>query len=157
MGKVRRASAGGFSLFELLVVLMIIAIAGAFVVPAVQSGWQSRQIRQGTRQLAAVMRSLRERAVRRGVEQELVLDPDGETLTWSGERAATLPEGAAITGVRGGWRDDDGRVRVIFYPNGGATGFGAVVSGRQETARLSFAVDVDPLVGSVTIRRVARR
>lgn len=136
---------------------MIVVIAGAFVAPAVQSGWESRQIRQGTRKLAAVMRSLRERAVRRGVEQELVLEPDGETIGWSGERTAKLPEGAAVTGVRGGWRDDEGRVRVFFYPNGGATGFGAIVSGREERSGLSFAIDIDPLLGSVKIRQVAKR
>ena len=60
-------SRAGFSLFELIVVMLIVAIAGAFVVPAISGGWRSRQIRQGTRKVAGVMRALRERAIRRGV------------------------------------------------------------------------------------------
>src|SRR5438128_12532556 len=37
-------------------------------------------------------------------------------------RSRPLPEGVEIEGVRGGWRDEDGSVRVLFYPNGGTTG-----------------------------------
>lgn len=134
--------------------MLIIAIAGAFVAPAVSSGWRSRQIRQGTRKVAGVMRALRERAVRRGVEQVLVLEADGETFRWADGQEATLPDGVAFIGVKGGWRDKDGSARVIFYPNGGSNGFGVIVADRSGTG-LQFAVDVEPLLGSVTIREVA--
>jgi general secretion pathway protein H len=150
---VRFGDRRGFSLFELIVVMLIVAIAGAMAVPAVTSGWQSRQIRQGTRKLAGMMRSLREHAVRRGVEQELVLDADGETLRWTDGPGTTLPESVTIAAVSGGWRDEDGSVRVIFYPNGGATGFSAIVAGRAGGG-LQFAVDVEPLLGTVVIREV---
>lgn len=144
----------GFTLFELIVVLMIIAVATAFVAPAVGSGWRSREIRQGTRQVAGVMRGLRERAVRRGVDQELVLDADGATLRSSGGEVATLPAGVEIVGVRGGWRDSDGGVRVLFYPSGGSNGVGMIVAARSG-AGLRFAIDVEPLLGSVVIREVS--
>jgi general secretion pathway protein H len=144
-----RAREGGFSLFELIVVLMIVAVASGLAAPGIQSGWRSREVRSGTRAIAAVMRGLRERAVRRGVEQELVIEPDGQTYAW-GDAEATLPGGAAITGIRGGWRDHDGRVRVVFYPNGGSSGI-AMVIGQLEGDSLRFAVRVDPLLGSVTI------
>jgi general secretion pathway protein H len=147
-----RATAAGFSLLELMVVLMILAVASFFAVPAVRSGWQAREVRQGTRQLAGLMRSLRENAVRTGRELELVVDPDGQTFRWTGGEAA-LPPAAWITGVRGGWRDQDGSVRVIFYPNGGATGTGFVVAGREDTG-LRFSVDVDALLGTVRIEDV---
>jgi general secretion pathway protein H len=150
----RRARAEGFSLFELIIVMLIVAIAGALVGPAVQSGWRSREIRQGTRKLAGVMRGLRERAVRRGVDQELVLEPDGETIRWSGGEVATLPDGVVISGIRGGWRDPDGRVRAAFYPSGGTSGLGVVVAGRGEGG-LQFTVELDPLLGSVVIREVS--
>ena len=144
----------GFSLFELIVVMLIIAIASALAVPALQGGWQSRAVRQGTRKLAGIMRALRERAVRRGVEQELVLDPDGETLHWSDGPGTTLPDGATIAAVSGGWRDDDGSVRIIFYPNGGTTGFSAIVAGSNGSG-IRFAVDVEPLLGAVVVRDVS--
>ena len=144
----------GFSLFELIVVMLIVAIAGAIAGPAVQSGWRSREIRQGARKLAGVMRGLHERAVRRGVDQELVLEPDGETIRWSGGEVATLPEGVMITGVRGGWRESDGRVRATFYPTGGTSGLGVLVAGRSGDG-LRFAIELDPLLGSVVIREVS--
>ncbi len=146
-------SSPGFSLFELIVVMLIVAIAGAFVVPGITSGWRSREIRQGTRKIAGVMRALRERAVRRGVEQVLVLDPDGATFRWTDGQQAILPDGVAFIGVRGGWRDPDGTARVIFYPNGGSNGFGVIVADRSGVG-LQFAVDVEPLLGSVTIHEV---
>ena len=142
--------AGGFSLLELIVVLLIIAVTGAFTLPAVASGWRAREVRQSTRELAGVMRGLRERAIRLGTEQELLLDPDGRTVEWSGEAGTTLPEGASIIGIRGGWRDTDGSVRVVFYPNGGTTGV-ALLVGDERPGGLRFAIEVDSLLGAVVI------
>jgi general secretion pathway protein H len=146
-----RKSEAGFSLFELIVVLMIVAIASGLAAPGIKSGWRAREVRTGTRSLAAVMRGLRERAVRRGVEQELVIQADGQTFNWSDDQEATLPGGAAVTAIRGGWRDQDGRVRVVFYPNGGSSGISLIV-GQQDGDSLSFALRVDPMLGSVVIQ-----
>ena len=151
----RHAHVKGFSLFELIIVMLIVAIAGALAGPAVQSGWHSREIRHGTRKLAAAMRGLREHAVRRGVDQELVLEPDGETIHRSDGEPTTLPDGVMITGVRGGWRDPDGQVRAIFYPSGGTSGLGVIVAGRGGDG-LQFTIELDPLLGSVVIREVSR-
>ena len=138
-------------MFELIVVLMVIAIASGLAAPAIQSGWKAREVRTATRSLAAAMRGLRERAIRRGVEQELVLEADGQTYSWTDGQEVVLPGGAAITGIRGGWRDQDGRVRVVFYPNGGSSGV-ALLIGQQDGDSLKFAVRVDPLLGSVVIQ-----
>jgi general secretion pathway protein H len=146
-----RSRQSGFSLFELIVVLMIIAIASGLAAPGIKSGWRAREVRSGTRSLAAVMRGLRERAVRRGVDQELVIDEDGQTYHWTDGQEATLPGGATITAIRGGWRDQDGRVRVIFYPNGGSSGI-AMVVGQSDGDSLRFALRVDPMLGSVVIQ-----
>ena len=149
----RRSRAGdrGFTLIELVVVLMIVAIASGLAAPGLKSGWRSREVRTGTRSLAAVMRGLRERAVRRGVEQELVLEADGQTFSWSDGKEAVLPGGATITAIRGGWRDQDGRVRVVFYPNGGSSGVSLIV-GQHDGDSLRFGVRVDTMLGSVVIQ-----
>ena len=73
----------GFTLLELIVVLLILAVSSAFAVPAVQTGWKAREIRQGTRRLASVMRGLRERAIRRGEEVDLpVIRPFRDYIAW---------------------------------------------------------------------------
>lgn len=146
-----RTRQSGFSLFELIVVLMIVAIASGLAAPGIKSGWRTREVRTGTRSLAAVMRGLRERAVRRGVEQELVLEADGQTFSWSDGKESVLPGGATITAIRGGWRDQDGRVRVVFYPNGSSTGVSLIV-GQQDGDSLRFALRVDPMLGTVVIQ-----
>lgn len=133
--------------------MLIVAITGAMVAPAVSSGWHSRQVRQGARHVAGVMRNLRERAVRRGVEQTLVIDADGVTLHGPDGHDSTLPDGVLVTDVKAGWRDADGSVRVTFYPNGGSSGLGVIVA-RGPHEGLQFAVEVEPLLGSVTIREV---
>ena len=146
-----RTRQSGFSLFELIVVLMIVAIASGLAAPGIKSGWRAREVRTGTRWLAAVMRGLRERAVRRGVEQELVLEADGQTFSWSDGKESVLPGGATITAIRGGWRDQDGRVRVLFYTNGGSSGVYLIV-GQRDGDSLKFALRVDPILGTVVIQ-----
>ena len=131
---------------------MIIAVASGFAAPAISSGWHSREVRQGTRKLAGVMRGLRERAVRRGVEQELVLDGDGQTFHWSEGQEATLPEGVAITGVRGGWRDPGRQRRASLLPERRLERRRRSSSARREGDGLQFAIEVEPLLGSVVIR-----
>jgi general secretion pathway protein H len=141
-------------MFELIVVLMVIAVAAGLAAPGISSGWRSREVRTGTRSLAAAMRGLRERAVRRGVEQELVIEADGQTWSVTDGKEATLPGGAMVTGIRGGWRDQDGRVRVIFYPNGGSSGV-AMVVGQSDGEGLQFQLRVDPMLGAVLIEDAA--
>jgi Tfp pilus assembly protein FimT len=133
--------------------MLIVAVAGAFVAPSISSGWRSRQVRQGARRIAGVMRGLRERAIRRGVDQVLVLDPDGVTFRWPDGQEATLPDGVLFTDVKGGWHDTDGSVRLTFYPNGGSSGLGVIVAHGPHEG-LQFAIEVEPLLGSVTIREV---
>jgi hypothetical protein len=136
-------------------VLLLLAVVAMFAGPAIQGGWQSREIRQGTRQLSALMRNLRERAVRTGTDQELVIEADGKTLYWSNGGSGALPDAAWVTGVRGGWVDPDGRLRLGFFPNGGATGVSLKVAGRTDDG-LALAIEVDPLLGSVVISDVTR-
>lgn len=138
-------------MFELIVVLMVVAVASGLAAPAIQSGWRAREVRSGTRALAGLMRGLRERAVRQGIEQELVIDVDGQNLRWTDDKQMTLPGGATITGIQGGWRDQDGHVSVVFYPNGGSNGVALLVS-QQDGDSLKFTLRVDPMLGSVVIQ-----
>ena len=68
----RRAS--GFTLLEMMVVLVIIAFGSALVVPLVEGGYEGREVRRAARQIAATMHYCRGEAVALGQPQELVID-----------------------------------------------------------------------------------
>ena len=61
----------GFSLVELMVVLVILGLLVAFSIPAYQSYLSSQRLRGTTQQLASIARLSRERAMALGVDQNL--------------------------------------------------------------------------------------
>ena len=131
---------------------MIVAIASGLAAPGIQSGWRAREVRHGHALARGVMRGLRERAVRRGVEQELVIRADGQTFSWSDGQEATLPGGAAdhrpsaaAGAIRTGgcaWSSTRTAARAALRSS----------SRQHDGDSLSFALRVDPMLGSVVIQ-----
>ena len=64
----------GFTLLEMMVVLVIVAIGSALVVPMVEGGYDAREVRRAARQIASTMHYCRGEAVALGQPQELVVD-----------------------------------------------------------------------------------
>src|SRR4029077_16830898 len=63
-----------FTLLEMMVVLVIIAIGSVLVVPMVEGVYEGREVRRGAPQIAATMHYCRGEAVALGQPQELVID-----------------------------------------------------------------------------------
>src|SRR5258705_9985342 len=104
-----RRRPAGFTLLEMVVVLLIIGIGTMLVVPMVEGGFDSREVRRAARQIASTMHYCRGEAVARGELQELVIDGKENgyhTTGWS--RWAILTERAVIEDVRGGAFVEDG-------------------------------------------------
>jgi len=53
----------GFSLLELLVVLLLLGLSSLIVLPAIDKGLREREVKKSALQVAAVARDLRSRAV----------------------------------------------------------------------------------------------
>jgi len=66
-----RRTDSGFSLMELMIVLVILGLLLAFSIPAYQSYLSSQRLRGTTQQLASIARLSRERAMALGVDQNL--------------------------------------------------------------------------------------
>ena len=147
-----RRRAHAFTLVEMAVVLVIIALGSALVVPMVQGGLEAREVRRAARQIAATMHYCRGEAVALGEPQELVIDALQNSIHTTGwGRWAVLTEKAVITDVRGGTELSDGIVQIRFFPNGSTSGAEVLVASRRDPRERRLLVVLDPLLGTVRV------
>lgn len=140
----------GFTLVEVIVVLVILSIAAAAVAPALLSR-PPAGAEQAAADVARRLASARRLAVERGEAVSLTIDPAAGTWRAAVEPAGDsmaagaleIPAGVAMT-------TGPGAARFVFHPLGGATGGPLTLSGGGRTAR----IDVDRWTGEA---RVAAR
>ena len=149
---VRRAS--GFTLVEMVVVLLIIALGSALAIPMIEGGVESREVRRAARQIASTMHYCRGEAVALGEPQEMVIDALQNSIhTTAWKRWAVLTDRAVIDDVRGGTGSAgaDGVVQILFFPNGSTSGADVVVAGRRDRREHRLRIQLDPLLGTVRV------
>src|SRR5947199_7760102 len=148
--------ARGFTLIEMAMVLLIIAIGSALVVPMIEGGFDSREVRRAARQLAATMHYCRGEAVALGKPQELVIVQATNTIQTTGGRSGVLSDRAVIEQIRGAFEPAPGVAQILFYPNGATTGADVSPISRRDWIEKGQAnrilIHLDPLVGSVTVQ-----
>jgi general secretion pathway protein H len=147
------ASTQGFSLLELVLVLLIISIALAVVAPAIGNRLRSGDIRRTVIQLRATMDLMRVWAVRRGEEEVLIVAPRTNSY-WNARsgQTVTLPPESGELSARGQWVHEEGQVEFHFYPDGTNSGGDVRVEQRRGLAVIAYVVHLDPLLGSSSIR-----
>jgi prepilin-type N-terminal cleavage/methylation domain-containing protein len=132
----------GYTLIELVVVLVILAIAGAVAVPAFAALRPSRAEEEATASLVGALQLARARAVASGREAQLTVDAPG-ARAWLGPRDTTfvlaMPDGCQFEGAP--------RTAMRLAPDGAA--FGTLPSVRCGVRRMQ--VDVDPLTGTPAV------
>lgn len=144
----------GFSLLELLVVLLLLALSSALVLPAIDKGLKERELKQSALELAAVARELRSRAVYQNTLQSLVLNPSENSYqTLQGEKVL-IPTDVRLVDIVGGEPLGDGLRRFLFFPNGSTLGGDIAISGPVGS---SYIIRLDPLLGKVTVIRGERK
>lgn len=80
-GPRRRGPDRGFTLVELVITLLVLAVALAVVAPAVGRSTDTLRTRAEAARLAAMLRHAREQAITSGRPHALVVDPDRHRLT----------------------------------------------------------------------------
>lgn len=139
----------GFTLLEVLVVLVIGVLIVAITPPLLSGMSATTELRSAARQTAAALRHARNQAVTGQQEATLTLDMPQRRLTVSGEkRHITLPEKVNL-------RLDTVQSEVVnraqanirFFPDGSSTGGAVTLSGNK----LAYRVTVDWLTGAVAI------
>jgi general secretion pathway protein H len=143
--RTRRPAAQGFTLFEVLIVVVVLAAVYALVVPAVAPRLAGSPDEAG-RRLASALRQAQATALAAGGETVVTFDA-AQGLWTATERTERLSRGIRIARVEVPpiGRLADGRTAVRFFADGSSTG------GRIELAdgRQSTVVAVDWLTGRV--------
>lgn len=140
------AARGGFSLFELLLVLAIMGMLAALVLPALPGALESARFRGSAGEVRAALTLARTLAVSEARNRSVTFDLDRGEYGIDGDvRKWVLPEGVRVVAVRiGDAAAERGIMRVRFYPDGSAdeaeVAISSSVGGR-------LRIRVDPLTG----------
>ena len=146
-----RCARRGFTLIEMAVVMLIIAIGITLAVPLIEGGFDSREVRRAARQIAATMVHCRGEAVSKAAPQELIINPARNTIATSDwGRWAELTDRAVIERVEGGADVGDGARQILFYPNGSTSGADVVIASRRDRTN-RIRITLDPLIGRVDV------
>ena len=151
-----RTAARGFSLLEVLVVLVLIAASTVLAMAAFGGGMRGLQFRSAAKELVAQMRFTRAVAISSGQVQDFVVDPAARTWRGANGRSGALPEVGDVVFTGAGTSQfpesaDARRSGVVrFFPDGAATG-GRV---RLLVNDGGWDIDVAWLTGEVRLHRV---
>ena len=139
----------GFTLLEILVVLVIGVLLVALAPPLLSGMSNATELRGAARQLAAGLRSARNEAITRQREAILTLDLAQHRFGVSGDpRGIKFPDGVAIKLYTAQSElIDSATGNIRFFPDGSSTGGAIMVSGSKQ----AYRVNVDWLTGAIVI------
>ncbi len=139
---------GGFTLFEIIIVLVIMGTAAAVVIPSFVGGLSGIQMETATRDLITCMRRARSDAVTQQKTFRVVLksNPDGISRYILADdyqkliKDFELPKGISFTdqGVI------DGDQVISFYSNGRSSGGSFILKNKKGK---KIKVEIDPITG----------
>ena len=140
----------GFTLVEIMVVLVIVALMMALVGTSISRNISGAQMRTAASKVAASLRYTRTKAILTKSEQVFLVDTEKFTYQAADREAEELPEGMKVelnTARSELTSETVGGIR--FYPDGGSTG-GNV---RLEANGRIYRVNVAWLTGEASIER----
>lgn len=144
----KRARAHGFTLLEMLAVILLIGIAAAAVSISVTQGLTSARVRAASSELAGALRATRAQAIVRAQEQNFDVDTHANSYRNVKQQDVHLPKGlrVSITSAKEDQPNEHtGRIR--FFPDGSSTGGRITLqSGKRE-----WHVNVSWLTGEVRV------
>ena len=140
----------GFTLVEMMVVLVIVALMMALVGSSISRNISGAQMRTAASKVAASLRYTRTQAILTKSEQVFLVDTEKFTYQAAEREAKELPEGMKVelnTARSELTSETAGGIR--FYPDGGSTG-GNV---RLEANGRIYRVNVAWLTGEASVER----
>ncbi|MFK5970071.1 MAG: prepilin-type N-terminal cleavage/methylation domain-containing protein [Candidatus Marithrix sp.] len=139
-------STAGFTLLELIIVMVIIGMMAILVIPNVGSG-QSAILKAQVREAMAVLRYTRRTATIEGKQKTIILREGGEsTKKTNVDSGVWTSQGVKL---QMGESDDDtsehASTEVTFFPEGGSSGGKIIFTLNKITAE----IEINPLTGKI--------
>jgi general secretion pathway protein H len=143
-----QARAKGFTLIELMAVIMLLAIVLTLVSVSFSKSLQSARIRGASRDLVAALRYTRGQAIVKGKQEVMTLSLDDNTYTAPNKNAVKLPKDMSLTLTTAETEQTGANTGGIrFFPDGSSTGGHiSVFQGQRE-----WRVNVAWLTGDISL------
>lgn len=140
----------GFTLVELMVVMVIIALVMGLVATSMSRSVSAAEARAASRKLVGSLRYTRARAIIDKQEQVFEVDTENRSYQAPGREKVELPQGVdvTVTTARSEITAED-IAGIRFFPDGGSTGghIELTVNGRE------YRVNVAWLTGETSLER----
>ncbi|GGM20915.1 type II secretion system protein H [Pseudomonas asuensis] len=145
-----QAQQRGFTLLELIVVVILIAIGLTLVSFGVTRGLDSARAREAGRDLTLALRAVRTQAITTGQTATLNFDLANQRYQRPGQNPQTLPKGMRMRVTTAADLSTGRKTAIAFFPDGSSTG-GNV---RLEKDGRAWRVDIAWLTGTVKWQEV---
>lgn len=139
----------GFTLLEVVIVMVILALVYTLVVPSLNNRASGAELRVAARNVAAALRLTRSQAIEQQREATLILDVEKKHYEVPGVLAEqSLPEKVdVLLYTTQSEKQSEKKGRIRFFPDGSSSG--GHIKLKAETA--GFKIAVDWLTGKVTL------
>lgn len=149
----RTGSAHGFTLMELIIVLIIMSITAALIIPRVSAGWRRLEDREFLQEFTLTLKAGRLSAMNTG-EVTIFRIRGSERVFGLGEPQKPIPENVDVFADHLEIDPETKDSLVIFFPDGSLSGSDMeVVFDKVRTYRVS----INPLFGSIQCYKVDPR
>jgi type II secretion system protein H len=161
----------GFSLIELMVVLVILSLSISLVTPSLSRFLRTVELKGAAKKVSGILRYCRSEAVNKGLVHQVLFDSDLKRISVQSiesteakkegevkkegelpKKVYALPDGIQIKKVDvASVQNATDLPTIEFYPNGGSNGGSILLDGQD---RSGFKIEVHFLTGMVKIIRV---
>jgi type II secretory pathway pseudopilin PulG len=146
----RQYRSAGVTLFELLIVVGLVALLAGITFPSMAAGVETLRLNQASNDLVSFLNDALIRAERREQAVEITISKAGGTLSMrtagsAAETKTALPQGVSIARILPGEDPADGAPRhFIVYPGGAVPRIAVEITNSKGARRI---VRVDPITG----------